>query len=678
MPILYKNADICHAGSETFKQSICYTRKNTLLFLSFTVMHKALCLLWLALLLHATASGQTPYILNGDAVQRTCNCYILTPAAEFKSGTVWNKNKINLHQSFDYVFDVNLGCKTTGADGIGFILQTKGTNLGASGQGIGFKGISPSLGIIIDTYQNFDENDPPYDHLAIQVNGITDHARPENLTGTVQVLPNVSNIKDCQWHIFRIKWDATQQLLEVSVDGYLRLTAHKDLVNDIFGNDPMVYWGFAGSTGGEINQQQFCAALRPKLQFNNQQLFCEGSPIVFGDGSESFGTVTRWFWDFDDGSTYTQAQPPPHLFPPGQYQVKLVIEDNSGCISDTLNQQVNVDTYPVADFNADLLCIGRTIQLKDASTITTGNVKHWAWDLGNGSTASVQNPQTVYDNANNYTVNLTVTTPGGCSNSTSKTLPAYPVPSVEAHAENVCLGFPINFTGINLTPQINIHNWLWKLDDQVTTATQNPVYTYPKGGTYHTRLYAVSDQGCASDSVYADAGVLDLQLNAGRDTLIAVMQPLQLESKANGATQYLWEPATGLNNSHIPNPVAILQKDQLYQLTVKSPEGCTAIDSVMVKVYKGPEFYVPTAFSPNGDGTNDLFRAIAAGIPQLDYFRVWNRWGQEIFYTTSLAKSWDGTYKGIPQPVDTYIWVISGKDYTGKQHVQKGTLTLIR
>ncbi len=109
-----------------------------------------------------------------------------------------------------------------------------------------------------------------------------------------------------------------------------------------------------------------------------------------------------------------------------------------------------------------------------------------------------------------------------------------------------------------------------------------------------------------------------------------------------------------------------------------SPEGCIQKDSLLVRVYKGPAFYVPTAFSPNGDGTNDFFRAIAAGIPKLDYFRVWIRWGQELFYTTSLTRSWDGTYQGIPQPIDTYIWVISGKDYTGRQHVQKGTLTLIR
>lgn len=653
-------------------------KKKTLFFLSFNNMNKALCLLLLALSLHVMAYGQTPYILNGDAVQRTCNCYILTPDAGFKSGTVWNKNKINLLQSFDYVFDVNLGCRTTGADGIGFILQTKGTNLGASGQGIGFKGIAPSLGVIIDTYQNFDENDPPYDHLAIQVNGISNHSSPENLTGTIEVLPNVSNIKDCKWHIFRIKWDAAQQLLEVSVDGQLRLSATKDLVNEVFGADPMVYWGFAGSTGGETNEQQFCAALRPQLRFDKQQLFCEGTPVVFGDDSQSFGTVTRWFWDFDDGTTYTQAQPPPHLFPPGQYNVKLVIEDNSGCISDTLQQQVAVDTYPLADFTADLFCVGRTIQLNDASIVATGTLQKWQWELGNGTTATTQHPQTVYDHPNDYTVHLTVTTPGGCSNSTSKTLPAYPVPEVSAEGNNVCLGLPVNFNGNNLTTQVSIRDWLWRLDDEVTATIQNPVHTYSNGGTYHTRLYAISEDGCASDSAYADVSIIDLKLDAGRDTLIAVLQPLQLQTVSNGATQFLWEPATGLSDSRIANPVAVLQKDQRYRLTVMSPEGCMQKDSLLVRVYKGPEFYVPTAFSPNGDGTNDFFRAIAAGIPQLDYFRVWNRWGQELFYTTSLTQSWDGTYRGVPQPIDTYIWVISGKDYTGRQHVQKGTLTLIR
>src|SRR6185437_13581411 len=87
--------------------------------------------------LFSAAQEQTPYIINGNAVQNNCNCYTLTPDMLTQAGSVWNKNKIDLTQSFDYIFNVFLGCKDAdGADGIVFILQPIGTSIGSSGQGL--------------------------------------------------------------------------------------------------------------------------------------------------------------------------------------------------------------------------------------------------------------------------------------------------------------------------------------------------------------------------------------------------------------------------------------------------------------------------------------------------------------------------------------------------------------
>src|SRR4051812_2915828 len=86
------------------------------------------------------AQEETPYILNGSTIQESCNCYQLTYDQMFLAGSVWNKNLINLGESFNYVFSVYLGCKDRyGADGIVFVLQPVGTNLGSAGQGIGFQ-----------------------------------------------------------------------------------------------------------------------------------------------------------------------------------------------------------------------------------------------------------------------------------------------------------------------------------------------------------------------------------------------------------------------------------------------------------------------------------------------------------------------------------------------------------
>jgi len=645
-------------------------------------MKRVLCLLSCLLFLYGyvPAQLQQPYILNGAATQRTCNCYVLTEDRQNASGTVWNKSKHDLTQSFDFVFDVNLGCKDgNGADGIGFILQTEGTNLGATGQGLGFAGISPSLGILIDTYQNTAENDPPWDHLAIQMNGESDHLQPQNLAGPVMLTDGNQNIEDCNWHLFRIKWDAVAKTLEVSVDGQLRLSVQKDLVQDIFGGDPLVYWGFAGSTGGSSNVQQFCAALRPDYGFDGGQVLCDGTPVKFIDNSSSFGTITRRHWDLGDGTISTVVQPPPHLYAaPGVYDVKLVIEDNSGCISDTLRSKVTIGSYPDADFTADLLCLGQPMQLTDASKVTIGTLQTWRWNWGNGQTATVQNPIAPYTAAGTYPVELEVVSKEGCADNVTKQVTVFPSPVISAMARNVCIGEAVEFRGRNETPAVNIDQWYWAFEAGDTLRNKDVSYTYSAGGRHAARLHAVSTDGCVAVAE-KKVSVIDLQLSAGRDTIVARGQPLQLNAVAMGEDlHFSWQPSTGLNNPYIANPVAVLQKDQLFRVVVTSPEGCWDEDDFAVKVYTGPEFYVPTAFTPNNDGLNDRFRVTAPGVPKLDFFRIWDRWGKEIFSTSALDQYWDGTLKGQPAAMGTYVWMVQGVDYLGRRFSRQGTVTLIR
>src|SRR4051794_25007320 len=117
--------------------------------------------------LFCSVNAKAQYILNGFATQNSCNCYTLTQPLNNQFGSVWNSNKINLNTPFDFVFNVYLGClDANGADGIVFILQPLSTSIGTGGGGMGFQGISPSVGIALDTWQNFEYNDPAFDHLS--------------------------------------------------------------------------------------------------------------------------------------------------------------------------------------------------------------------------------------------------------------------------------------------------------------------------------------------------------------------------------------------------------------------------------------------------------------------------------------------------------------------------------
>jgi len=163
---------------------------------------------------------------------------------------------------------------------------------------------------------------------------------------------------------------------------------------------------------------------------------------------------------------------------------------------------------------------------------------------------------------------------------------------------------------------------------------------------------------------------------AGRDTSIVIGQPLQLN--ASGAEFFKWTPPIGLNRTDIANPVALLNENITFVLKAYTEEGCFAMDTMTVKVFKtAPDIFVPNAFTPNRE-SNPVFRPIPVGISKLKYFRIFNRWGQLVFSTTQSGKGWDGMVSGKVQNAGTYAWMVEGIDYTGKTVTEKGTMVLIR
>lgn len=210
------------------------------------------------------------------------------------------------------------------------------------------------------------------------------------------------------------------------------------------------------------------------------------------------------------------------------------------------------------------------------------------------------------------------------------------------------------------------------------------VVAKPTDTTYY--VLTVHNTGCPNarvDSV--EVGVTPpIIVNAGNDTAIVAGQPLQLDATVNvsAASQFFWDPSTGLSATNIPDPVANLGTtiDTItYQVRATDPIGCYGEDSIRVVVFKtGADIFVPTAFTPNGDGMNDQLKPICVGISKLAYFRVYNRWGQLVFQTTQMNAGWNGRINGKAQPTGGYVYMAEGTDYNGKTVSRKGTSLLIR
>ena len=624
-----------------------------------------------------------PYYLNGSATQDNCNCYTLTRPVMNNSGSVWNVNKIDLRESFEFNFSVYLGTvDLQGADGIVFVLQPINTQVGSNGGGLGFANVNPSVGVTIDTYQNLNNEDPVFDHIAIQRNGDLSHTSNNNLSGPVTALSGSDNIEDGRWHLLNVKWDAASKRLSAAVDGIDRVNATIDMVRDVFNNDPMVYWGFTASTGGLHNLQMFCTALDPRFKTLSNQETCFGKPVTFRDSSNAFGKIDKWHWDLGDGTKYDVKDPPPHLYKaPGIYEVRMTILGSNGCQSDTLKEKVTIGSDPFAAiaWEPNPPCESRPLLLKDASSVQYGTVNRWSWNIA-GQTFDTKEPALPNGlPAGTHRATLQVRTVEGCISPPATTdiavLPN-PVVDILPSAPNLCVGEQVRLDGEDKRPSVPAVRWIWRLPDGRIDSNSNPILrSFADTGTQRFALLARAANGCLSDTTAETIRIFSTKAYAGKDTTAAMGVPFRLNG--SGGYTFRWSPSAGLDDPTRRDPTATLANDTEFVLTALSPAGCATTDTIRIRVFKGPEIYVPTMFTPNGDGLNDLLKALPIGV-SLQYLRIFDAWGNLVFQTTDHQVGWDGRVKGKEPATGTFAYVAAGKDSAGNLIVRKGTLQLLR
>ncbi len=215
------------------------------------------CLIFFANFSWAQDKG---FRLTYNAKRLGDSCFQLTDNGNFKNGAVWSQNRIDLNQDFRIYAKLYFGNNTSsGADGIGWVIQYLGSNLGSAGEGIGFGGISPSLGIEFDSYTN--PYDPYYDHISLIKNGDSKHiASPANtLVGPHIPLKSVNEtVKDGKYYLVSIVWKASTKKLTCTFNGVQKINHTIDLQKDIFKDSQFVYWGFTAATGGSTNYHNVC------------------------------------------------------------------------------------------------------------------------------------------------------------------------------------------------------------------------------------------------------------------------------------------------------------------------------------------------------------------------------------------------------------------------------------
>jgi len=355
----------------------------------------------------------------------------------------------------------------------------------------------------------------------------------------------------------------------------------------------------------------------------------------------------------------------PLVFPKTTTTYKVTINDN-GCVN-TDSVRVRVVDFVSLDAGADT-----TICLTDRFTLNpNSNGLRFSWTPA----ATLVNPNTKRPVATPLatTTYQVLASIGKCNAIDNLTVRTVPYPAANAGRDTViCYEDTAQLKG-----SITGASFTWSPASTLVNASTLTPLAFPLK-TMPYVLTVRDNLGCPKPKL--DTVVVTVRpkilANAGRDTSVVAGQPLQL--LASGAELFEWSPPQGLDKTNVSSPVATLRDNITYYIKVFNEEGCFSYDTLNVKVFKTqPDIFVPNAFTP-ASTTNNRFRPIPVGISTIDFFRVYNRWGQLVFSSNDSRRGWDGTLGGKPQDAGTYVWMVQGKDYTGKTVFKKGTMVLIR
>ena len=431
--------------------------------------------------------------LNGDASVINCKCYQLTPDMGNKAGSVWNINLIDLNQPFDYNFTVNLGCNNTsqwaGADGMVFALQPLNTSIGSSGGQMGLGGVSPSLGIYIDTYQNTAHGDMLNDHISINLNGDVIHTSLNNIAGP----HDLGEVENCIAEPLRITWDPVTTLLNVYYNNLLVLNYTGDIVNNVFNGNPMVFWGFTASTGGASNFHQFCIDV-PDLIIDSSNVIIESEKCNQENGSiigiNISGGISPFSWTWNNTNSLSLDT---FNLNGGSYFLELT--DGMGCIS---NHNFHVPDLSGPEIDSSLVviknedCGKENGSISNITVTSTADSIQFYWNNFLSDSLNISNLI-----ADNY--QLVILDNNNCRDTVNFIL-------VDTNYHNIS----INFHSAQLEPDEQIDFFqnsidssiinYWTFGDDSSSIEYEPTHSYKYPGEYQICLIAGNEFSCFDTS----------------------------------------------------------------------------------------------------------------------------------------------------------------------------------
>jgi gliding motility-associated-like protein len=404
---------------------------------------------------------------------------------------------------------------------------------------------------------------------------------------------------------------------------------------------------------------------------------CEGSSISILADVQPAGTSYSYNWQPSTGIDNPGAEDPTYTAHQSDATLVLSATSAEGCTGrDSI--LVLVELNPLADIlTADTaICFGDSIQLDATVSPIAPYIFSWSPAenlIGTAGTSPVYYAADPVDRR----VIFTATSQRGCRGSDSVLISVKPYPVVDLipNDTSICMDAPLQLVA-HVQPEGN-YTYFWTGPAGLSaTDINNPSFFTETPGSYQFTVFVSSATGCTgTDTSIVHTRPLVTLINVTPGQTIRYGSDIQLN--ADGAIYYVWTPPATLDNPNIKSPVGSPREPVIYTVQGLNEWGCRDTAYVKVDLESMTEF-VPSVFSPNADGLNDVFRVVNLGFQRLQEFRVFNRLGQEIFATTDINRGWDGSFKGEPQDPGVYHYLIRVGRPNGEAILYKGDVTLVR
>ncbi|HEY0031077.1 MAG TPA: YCF48-related protein [Bacteroidia bacterium] len=411
----------------------------------------------------------------------------------------------------------------------------------------------------------------------------------------------------------------------------------------------------------------------PVTSFTSTAPVCVGNSInLTNTGTSSTGGVS-YYWDFGAGAspTTSAAQNPTGITfnSPGTKIIIFSITNQYGCMT-TTTQSIIINALPVANAGSDLtICANTSIQI--GSSAVAGNTYSWT-PFSTLSNNGISNPVASPIGPTTQYILTVINTSTGCIEHDTTAISM--LSSLLANAGidgEMCMNDSIQL-GVGL---IEGQTYSWSPATGLNDSTlSNPLTSSDTTITY---TLSVSGYGCQAitDEVTIIVNPLPVA-NAGVDDTITVGSSILLN--ASGGIQYNWTPSSGLSNSGIYNPLASPENTMSYIVIVTDAHQCVNSDTVTITVIT-PAVWLPSAFTPDGNGSNDILFVRGEGIQDFE-FSIFNRWGERIFLSTDMNIGWNGKRQigGEELPEGSYVFFVKGTLSNAEPFTAKGLVNLVR